>query len=329
MSKSTDFSNMTLEELTPIVSMRPGKEYSREELRAARAAFMAALENTDSAACEPAEVSVSPVPPEETELSAVAEVAAEPEMPYVAEDVASALPDENPLPPTPVLQKENPEELPPLPPLDPQSTARFPSVQKHAEDVFSPSDVTEHLVKKPENAVPYSAFPGVPIISVPEADPPSAPGETAKTDWPVSEDEEEEFILKTDSRLARFLYILYAYLLLPLLAVEALVFLLAGVAAAVTVPEIPYLIVQILCTAVYTMTVTVAWHQLLHRTHFGLLLNRALIVVCILRGVSMLLSQESILTGIILLALSALFLVFFIAYDSTFTVKSPGKQRAQ
>lgn len=313
MSKSTDFSNMTLEELTPIVSMRPGKEYTREQLREARSAFMALLADSDGADCAPAE--------EISAESPASAMSVSPEKPFseVTEAVfAAAEAAEN----APV------QEMPRTP-----AFAEAP--------VAVPENTDETPVQAPEPE-PYVAFSAVPITAVEaaaesageEAAPKAADApeetmrETVEAHEEAAAEPEEEFILKTDSRLARFLYILYAYLVVPLLAVEALVFLLASVAAAVAVPNIPYLLLHIFCAALYTMSVAVAWHQLLHRTKFGLLLNRALIGVCAFRGIFMLFLGET-LSGILFIALSVLFLVFFLGYDSTFIVKSPAKQRAR
>jgi len=279
MQKPVDFQNMTLDELTPIVSMRPGKEYTREELRAARAAFMAQLGGL------PAEediASTENVAPLDTAAETAAEIFAFEDVQVAApEEVAASVPMEN-------LQQ--------------------PEVSEEAqENVLDTIAITEEA----------------PEASVTETRTEPVPKESPETTT------NEEFILKAESRLARFLYILYAYLLVPALAAEAVIFLLASVAAAVAVPDIPYLFVHILCAVFYTMLVSIAWHQFLFRTHFGLLLNRTLIAACIFRGIFMLLSGDNFLSGFIFVALSSLFLIFFVGYDSTFTVKSPKKPHVQ
>lgn len=250
MSNTTDFTKMTLEELTPIVSMRPGKEYSTQELRQARAVFMALLNgetivplpDADEAENQPSECS-----PDDCQCDS-----SEAEMP---------LPEETTLP-----------EAPKLP--------------DGKDDVLSP-----------ENAVP--------------------------------EETEEEFILRTDSRLARTLYILYAYLVVPLLALEGLALLIFTVLTIVAIPNIPYLLIPVGGSVFYTMAVTIAWHQLLHRTRAGLYMNRTLILVSILRGLSMIIHWGNILTGILFIALFFLFLIFFMGYDNTFIIKSPKKRRGR
>lgn len=318
MSKSTDFSNMTLDELTPIVSMRPGKEYSREELQMARAAFMAALEKGASADDFSTEEPTSPAEPAidipMAETQATAENIEALHTDSISEPVSAPQPE---LPPI----EDSANALPPLPPISPGPV--FSPVSSEPQHTEAETEPIEEF----DTTGDYVSFPVVPITPASDnAAPLSEQAEAVPDNSPM---EDEEFILKTESRLARLLYILYAYLFLPLLAVEALLFLVAGVLTAVSVPDIPFLLLQILCTAVYTMIVTFAWHQLLFRTHLGLILNRSLIVVCIVRGLGMLFSSESVLPGIIMLALSALFLVFFVAYDNTFTVKSPNKRRAR
>ncbi len=277
MQKPVDFQNMTLDELTPIVSMRPGKEYTREELRAARAAFMAQLRSM----------------PADEDISSDGNTAPLDPATETAEEI-SAFEDGQ----TPILEEAV---------LEAETSSSIPTQNLEASEE-TPESVSDEVVLLEEAS---------------KAEAVTAPEEKSETA------RDEEFILKAESRLARFLYIIYAYLLVPILAAEALIFLLASVAAAVAVPDIPYLSVHILCAVFYTMLVSIAWHQFLFRTHFGLLLNRALIAVCIFRGIFMLLSGGSFLPGFIFVALSSLFLIFFVGYDSTFTVKSPKKQRAQ
>ncbi|MBE7024857.1 MAG: hypothetical protein E7408_02220 [Ruminococcaceae bacterium] len=273
MSKSTDFANMTLDELTPIISMRPGKEYSREQLREARAAFMAALGGGNDTAAAESQTT------EEKESCNEAETA-EPNLMQAA---------------SPLSEVPIPVEI--------------------REAVQLPEETLTAQVVSDDVSVPKTADTKEAAAPSPDAD--------------VSKETDEEFILRTDSRLARILYILYAYVTVPLLSAESLILLLSSVATIVAVPHVPHLFVHIFCVVLYTMTVTVAWHQLLYRTRFGLILNRALICVCILRGFTMVFAWGDILTGVIFIALSFLFLVFFLGYDSTFIIKSPSKRRGQ
>ncbi len=314
MSKSTDFSSMTLEELTPIVSMRPGKEYSREELRDARAAFMAALEKSDASAAAPTAFA-----PAETPTPAGAD-----NVPAETVDAFTS----------PAYETS---EMPADVPTEAESAVFQPAdIPAEAEEVAVPTEEPENAEVPTEadsavsDTLQYVQFGVVPIQTPDETELPTtveAPTESDSIEEASAD--EEEFILRAESRLARFLYILYAYLLVPLLAAESLVLLLASVATAVAVPHIPYLLLYIFCAVLYTMAVTLAWHQLLHRTTFGLLLNRSLIGVCIIRGFTMLLGDGNVLLGVLFIALSVLFFVFFLGYDSTFTVKSPKKQRVR
>lgn len=279
MQRPIDFSKMTIDELTPIVSMRPGKPYSREELRAARAAFMAALGTSEAAASPEEDANLNPTPSVPS--------------PLVLDETALE------------SEAEPTEEV--------------------AEPATEDAELTEEVAEPTtENAEPAAedAEPAAEDAELPAEDArPEATG-LADAAAPLEPEDKEAFIMQAESRLARFLYILYAYLLVPLLAAEALVFLLATVATAVSIPNVPQLFLHILSAAVYTMFVSLAWHQFLHRSALGLFLNRALIGVCIFRGVSMVLGGDMVLTGILFLALSLLFFVFFVGYDTTFVVKS-------
>lgn len=287
MQRPIDFSKLSLEELTPIVSMRPGKKYTREELKEARAAFMAAL-GADKPIVE--EKSVDTV---ETRPVDVEEI----NLPHKSE----------------------------------------PETSK--EETVSPSDTPQHdpchftnaptnASAKPEVCSENASIPETKCSAPsPESDMQDAPNDDSSGEIFMQEEtttaqsmEEEEFILKAESRLARFLYILYAYMLLPILAAESLVFLLASVGTAIMVRDVPFASLHIFAAVLYTMVVSFAWHQFMHRTKLGLLLNRSLIGVCIFRGLSMILSGTSLLTGSIYVALSVLYLVFFVAYDSTFVI---------
>ena len=250
MSSTTDFTKMTLEELTPIVSMRPGKEYSASELRQARAVFMALLHGE----------TITPLSD--------------------AEGVA-----------------DQPSACPP-------------------DDCLCDSDKAETLLA--EESTPQEASP----LPDGEADVPSP-------EYAAPEETEEEFILRTDSRLARVLYILYAYLVVPLLALEGLALLIFTVLTIVAIPNIPHLVIPVGCSVFYTMAVTIAWHQLLHRTRAGLYMNRTLIIVSVLRGLSMMIHWGNTLTGILFIAFFFLFLIFFMGYDNTFIIKSPKKRRGR
>ncbi len=225
MEKHTDFSKLSLEELTPIVSMRAGMLYSKEELALARRVFMARLNN------------------EEMEIA---------------------------------------EETPALS----ESTHTEVSVESAEAEVFT-QDAIMPVVEKPD---------------------------------------ETEFILKSENRFARILYRIYAYILLPFLSLEAILILLESVATATAIPTIPYLFSYIAASVFYTMFVAITWHQFLFATRTGLILSRILIFTCIGRGVCMVSSPESRLTGILFLTVSILFLVFFFGYENTF-VKSTPKQR--
>ncbi len=228
MQRPIDFTRMTLDELTPIVSMRPGKDYSREEIREARMVFMEMLYMTEP----PGEVP-------ETESTPA-------EKPVLA------------------LEEEN----------------------RPFEETTAPAEEMEAAALQLESK------------------------------------DDESFVLESESRLARFLYILYVYVFVPVLAVESLVFLISTVMISVRAPETPFLLLHILSAAFYAMFIAVSWHQILHRTKFGLFLNRSLIGVCIFRGTSMLLAGTSVLMGILFLAISFLFLIFFVGYDSTFIIQS-------
>ncbi len=310
MERPIDFSSMTLEELTPIVSMRPGKTYTREELKEARAAFMAALGTSDSGF-------------EETSLESPN---ADADMPSELLETDAPADIEAPAD----TENEMPEEA---------AIEANISLTPPAEDIFAVAETTEAASQS--DALSYTEA----VSDTEEADIPNAaslPTETASNteEMPLTEEAtieeeaapslsedpdentEEEFILKTESRLARFLYILYAYVLLPILAAESLIFLLGSVATAIMVRDVPFTFVHILAAVLYTMIVSIAWHQFLHRTELGLLLNRSLIGVCIFRGFSMILSGTSLMTGIIYIALSLLYLVFFVAYDTTFVMPS-------
>ncbi len=257
MHEQIDFSKMTIEELTPIVSMRPGKVYTKEQLQCARRAFMEAL--------------ASPSP-------------------EIAQSTASPSLHESPL-------QEEPEM---------QDT---PSIS----DTVPPSDTVFQTRQ----------FSSIGSVYVPDTK------LSAPTDAKPAADETEEtatfdntFILQSESTLARVLYILYAYVTVPVITLHALVLLVGSVLTAVFVPDIPYLFVAIFSAAAYTMLVSFAWHQFMHRTKCGLLLNRALISAWLLRGAMMLSQQDSLSGGIIIVAVSLLFLVFFFGYDTSFTVQS-------
>ncbi len=312
MSKSTDFSSMTLEELTPIVSMRPGKEYTREQLREARSAFMAKLASSDGTDCLPTEdCSV------ENQAYEIPEAPSVPDIPEVTTGCEAPFTDT--VSPETEDSVATTEDMT-IPVFEEASAPK----QETPAEAPVPSPASDHVAS---SAVPFTPTENIVDTSTTTAEAAADAPEDVAEEFP--EEFEEEFILKTESRLARFLYIFYAYFTVPLLAAEALIFLLTSVATAVAVPNIPYLLLHIFCAALYTMAVALAWHQLLHRTKFGLLLNRALIVVCILRGISMLFLGETILSGILFIALSLLFLVFFLGYDSTFTIKSPKKQHVR
>ncbi len=224
MEKHTDFSKLSLEELTPIVSMRAGTVYTKEELALARRIFMARLHN------------------EEVEIA---------------------------------------EDAP-------------------AESVFAPSEVpTTH--EKTEAFIP----------------------DTEETE------RDEDFILKSENRLARLLYRIYAYILLPFLSLEAILILLGSVATATASPTIPYLFAYIAVSVFYTMFVAITWHQFLFATRIGLVLSRILIFTCIGRGICMVLSPETTLTGILFLTMSILFLVFFFGYENTFIKPAPKKRHGR
>ncbi len=295
MPLKSDFDKMTLDELTPIVSMRPGKEYTKEELRAARLAFMEKL------GCANPEV--------ETEEEPEAEVSVE------------VAPEETDAPE--VLTEE--------------SDAPNAEILAETEEVFSPVEETAEVSMVEETTI---VIPSVPVIEVEEVSPKTEPAEimTAeneenfvanKTEDAPAPSENEEFIMKTDSRLARFLYLLYAYFLLPVLAIEAISLLVASVGTCVAASDTPFIIINVICSAAYAMVISLSWHQFLSRTNLGLLLNRTLICVCIIRGFLMLLSGSSAVMGIIFIALSVLFLIYFIGYDTMFTVKSQKKQHVQ
>lgn len=293
MQKNTDFSNMTLEELTPIVSMRPGKEYTREELRAARIAFMTALgmHNAESA----------------VETDALTFEDAE------KEDAAA------------VFEEETCAEAP----LAEEYTEKEP-VQEETVQVEEPAlieDTTEEgIADEPSSPTMEASIEVAPVL----------PKEPSEPEEPVAEVQEEgttaeadEFILEHENRPARLLYILYAYLLVPILAIESLLFLVTSVAVAVCVPDIPFLALQVFCAMIYPVVITISWHQLLHRTEFGLLLNRSLIAIGIFRAISHLVPGNTLVLGIIELAVFSLFFIFFVGYDNTFIIPSPKKQRAR
>ncbi len=280
---------MTLDELTPIVSMRPGKEYTKEELRVARTAFMEKL-GCSNPEIGPEEVK-APVLPKDVFEESVEEAA-----------ISNAFPDIEPEP----VSVEAPIE----PAADFAPTMILPEIDEAAEEA-------------PIEETPVAAEEAKTAGEQPQAEAIEAP---AEVEVPL---ESEEFILKSDSRLARFLYRLYAYLLLPVLALEALSLLIASVGTAVAVSNAPYIVIHVICAAVYTMFVTLSWHQFYNRTKLGLLLNRSLIGVCIIRGFLMVFSGTDILWGVIFISLSVLFLVYFIGYDSMFIIPSPKKQRAR
>ena len=302
MQKNTDFSNMTLEELTPIVSMRPGKEYTREELRAARIAFMTALgmHNAESAV--------------ETEALAFEE----------AEDVA-AFSEEETAEEAPVAE-EIPEEAPCAEAATEELPAEEPLEEEPTEEVLAEEVPVEEPAALEEVAEDEPSSPFIdetPILPEEETEEPVAlQEETSKV-------EADEFILENESRPARLLYILYAYLLVPILAVESILFLVASVAVAVCVPDIPFLSLQVFCAMIYPVVIAVAWHQLLHRTEFGLLLNRSLIAIGIFRAISHLVPGNGLVLGIIELAVFSLFFIFFVGYDNTFIIPSPKKQHVR
>lgn len=286
MERPIDFSKLTIEELTPIVSMRPGKEYTREELKEARAAFMQALGCTSSA---PDTHSADTEAPREEETTHT-------EMPLAASTVEAS------------VSSVETKEISAL----------------HAEPSESPSSEMplENEVPQAEESLPIAAAAEEVLASANETETHTEETSESAAIATDLEEEPEAFILKAESRLARFLYILYAYVLLPVLAAESLIFLLGSVATAIMVRDVPFVFVHILAAVLYTMIVSIAWHQFLHRSKLGLLLNRSLIGVCIFRGFSMTLSGTSLPVGIIYIALSLLYLVFFVAYDSTFVIPS-------
>lgn len=298
MASSKDFSKMTLEELTPIVSMRPGKEYTKEELREARAAFMKALEGDAPTVSEDAssvEETVDTPSPENAEMMPEAESIAEFFIPEETEELTPHLSET-------LIGEKTPTDI-----LSAQ-TVRLPEITEETnqlEIAEIEETFTEHVS---------------PIASESEA---SVTYEENDISVQI-EEEKEEFILKTHSKLARVLYILYAYLFVPILALEALSLLIASVVTAVSMPDLKHLFLYVFCAAVYTLVVALAWHQFLYRSKFGLLLNRSLIGVCLFRGIAMLFSS-AYLSGVVFIALSILYLVFFIGYDSTFIIKSPKK----
>ena len=276
MERPIDFSKLSLEELTPIVSMRPGKEYTREELKEARAAFMAALNNDDTANSV-----LTETPEPETASSPAAD--------------SNAVINEN----------------------ESTEAAEEPVCRENA-----PSECTEASSAVPEETTPSAEEENIESASLPE-EPLLTEVTVNETETPTETDDfEETFILKAESRLARFLYILYAYCLLPLLALESLLFLVGSVVMAIMVRDVPFIFIHIFAAGLYTIIVSVSWHQFMYRTELGLLLNRSLIGVCIFRGFSMILSGTALLIGIIYIALSLLYLVFFVAYDSTFVIPS-------
>ncbi len=290
MHEKQDFQSMTLDALTPIVSMRPGKEYTKEELRIARTVFMEKL------GCLNPEIE-----PEEAEET---EAVPSPIEVYEALTLEDALPIDSP---SPILHEV---------PVEAEGLSSVTAIPVFDETV-APKEIEEvpHVTEASPVAATPEAVHEENVFEEPEAV--STPLET------------EEFILKADSRLARFLYRLYAYFLLPLLALESLAFLLASVGTAVAIADAPYIIIHVICAAVYTMIISLAWHQFFHRTKFGLLLNRSILGVCIIRGFLMLLAGTDIVWGVIFVALSVLFLVYFIGYDNMFIIPSPKRQRVQ
>ena len=306
MPLKSDFDKMTLDELTPIVSMRPGKEYTKDELRAARLAFMEKLgcANPEIESEEEPEISAETESEEPAALEPITEESAVPE-PIADEPVS-----------TETFAEETEEPAPEVPEITDEA----------------PSSAQTVLPEEPVAEVPTLA-PSAPVLEetetvAAETEKEELPEENKTEDAPAPS-ESEEFIMKTDSRLARFLYLLYAYFLLPLLAVEAISLLVASVGTCVAAADTPYIIINVLCAAVYAMIISLAWHQFLSRTSLGLHLNRTLICVCIIRGFLMLLSGQSMVWGIVFIALSVLFLIYFIGYDTMFTVKSQKKQRVR
>ncbi|MDD6307861.1 MAG: hypothetical protein PUB07_00655 [Clostridia bacterium] len=240
MQEQIDFSKMTIDELTPIVSMRPGKQYTREQLRDARAAFMKALQS-----------------PDENHTEQLFQEASKKETASVeAEKHADAC-----------------------------ETKQFSTV----DFVYQP---LENKVEEPRE---------------------EEPGATETTD-----EEAEDFLTKAEGSLARILYFLYAYMLVPIVTAASLVVLLASVATAIVAPDTPYLVLHVLFAAVHTVFLSVAWHQFMHRTWVGLILNRALILYLLGNGFFLLMSGKDLLLGIIEAAVSTLFLFFFIGYDNGF-----------
>lgn len=296
MPLKSDFDKMTLDELTPIVSMRPGNEYTKEELRAARLAFMEKL------GCANPEVETEEEPETDVSEDILTEEPAFPEI--LAEEIAEPVfetPSEAEAVLPPVI-----EDIPEVPAVE-EPTIVIPTI--------SASVTTEAFPETEKDEEMDTKFVEEPVINETEDAP--APSEN------------EEFIMKTDSRLARFLYLLYAYFLLPVLAIEAISLLVASVGTSVAASDTPFIIVNVVCAAVYAMVISLSWQQFLSGTNLGLLLNRTLICVCAIRGFLMLLSGTGTLSGIIFIALSVLFLIYFIGYDTMFTVKPQKKQRVR
>ncbi len=224
MSQGKDFSNMTLEELSAIVSQRPGKAYTREELSAARTAFLTML----GMESEP------PAPEEKAEM---------------AEEAA-----------------------------DDAQAKTLPEASAHEAEA------------PPRRKRSFS---------------------------------------KRESRPFLFFYRLYAYFLLPLLVLEALFLLLGGVTAAVFVPDIPFLFLHVVCAVLYTMLLTLSWHQFLHRTRCGLVLNRGVLFAGILRGILSFYAPGGFVCGFLFVAVFSFLFLFFLGYEHAFTMPSPKKSRGR
>ncbi len=309
MPLKSDFDKMTLDELTPIVSMRPGKEYTKEELRAARMAFMEKLgcANPEIETEEEPETDAftESVPDEAEILTPAAELPEEPIM-DIAEEISVSAPIIETVSETPVADD-------PAPLLSSEVVA-------DTEEVHPP--VLVETEENSETATPSEVEEAEKTEETEDAD-------MQKTEDEITPSAHEEFIMKTDSRLARFLYLLYAYFLLPALAIESISLLVISVGTSVAASNTPFIVINVICAAVYAMVISLSWHQFLARTSLGLLLSRTLICVCILRGFLMLLSGTNVFMGIIFIALSVLFLIYFIGYDTMFTIKSQKKQRVR
>lgn len=250
MNVRKDFWNMTTDELLPIVSMRPGKEYTREELKEAREAFMKSLSGEQQVqAPDFIQATEEPAPGiNEPEI-------AEPEI---------TKPD------FPEPAKEVKEEI-----------------SFYSEEISEEIDAAKFDTKE--------------IISLPPDNEKSAP-------------ENPDGTMKKNL-LARFLYTFYTCLILPFLAIEAILVTLSAAAVVVFCNGEKNILECFAAAMLYSVIIALVYHQFMHGTRVGIILNRALIIGGLIFGFVRI-DLGYLYSGIIFIAVSALYLIFFTGYES-------------